>query len=113
WLHAGVRTLLGWSVEAIRFADFLVLTGVIALLLRWLPASVSRSARLALALVLYTYYFSMTEWCHCQRDLWMLLPCLLALELRGRQIDRLANNPRSLSVLGWAITEGLIWSIGF
>jgi hypothetical protein len=113
WLHAGVRYLLGWSLEALRFVDFLVLTGVIVFLTRWLPSSVSRSSRLALALILYTLYFSMTEWCHCQRDLWMLLPCLLAAELRSRQINRLANHQRSRSIAGWSFIEGLIWSIGF
>jgi hypothetical protein len=112
WLHTGVRYLLGWSVEAIRLVDFAVLTVVIGFLLRWLPKT-APAWRVAFALVLYTFYFSMTEWCHCQRDFWMLVPCLLAVELRSRQLARIINHDSSGSIALWAFIEGLVWSVGF
>ncbi|MFL5243339.1 MAG: hypothetical protein ACJ8FY_14635 [Gemmataceae bacterium] len=113
WLHTGVRYFLGWSVEAIRLVDVCVLTVVIAFLLRWLPSATSLATRVAFALVLYCLYFSVTEWCHCQRDFWMLAPCLLAMELRGRQLARLCSQGTPASISLWAFFEGVVWSIGF
>ena len=75
WSHMAVRALFGWSPEAIRVADLLVLTGVIGLLLRGLKrAGVPGVGRLWTAVALYGFYLAAGEDCHCQRDLWMLLP---------------------------------------
>src|SRR5262249_15286704 len=39
WIHAGLRTLLGWSTEALRIVDILVVCGVVGLLVRWVKRS--------------------------------------------------------------------------
>src|SRR5205807_10230107 len=39
WLHALVRSLLGWRSEALRAVDLSIVTAVAALLLRWINAS--------------------------------------------------------------------------
>src|SRR3954465_12957366 len=82
-VRVAVRSLLGWRPEAIRLFDFGVVSGVILLLLRWLPPG----RRVWAALLLYLFYLGTSEWCHCQRDVWMLLPALAALRLRQRNLD--------------------------
>ena len=42
------------------------------------------SANSFLFLSLLTFYMGTSEWCHCQRDVWMLLPSLSAVTLRLR-----------------------------
>ena len=86
WLHALVRSTLGWRSEALRAADFAVVGAITWLLVRWLrllnrPAAV----QVWTAVALFAFYLSRSEWCHCQRDTWMLLPALIALEQRRRQ----------------------------
>jgi hypothetical protein len=111
WLHVLIRSLLGWSHEAIRLADLLFLTGSIVLLANWLKRMGRPEAvRVWTALVLYLFYFSTTEMCHCQRDPWALLPALVGLTLRGRQVVRLAAPSTSGSrPLTWACVEGVCW----
>ena len=87
WIHALVRSGLGESVQMLRVFDLvivLVITGVLCRVVtniaksRWLRvASMS-----ALASLLLMFYLGTSEWCHCQRDTWMLLPCLLAIATR-------------------------------
>jgi hypothetical protein len=61
------------------------------------------------AVLLFFFYFATSEWTHCQRDTWMLLPCLVALELRRRQVIRLGD-AGALSRAGlWGFVEGLFW----
>jgi hypothetical protein len=111
WLHLLVRSLGGWSSEVIRLADLCVIAATVWLLLRWLPAGVLRPAT---AVVLFGFYLSTSEWCHCQRDTWMLLPALVALDLRRRQVIRLRENdcPRC-ALAGWAFLEGVCWAAAF
>jgi hypothetical protein len=81
WLHAGVRAALGWSSEALRAADVLVVGAGLWLLAGWFHRG--RPDRTLLAAgVLAAVYLSTTEWCHCQRDAWVLLPVLAAMRLR-------------------------------
>ena len=60
--------------------------------------------------LLLAFYLTTSEWCHCQRDIWMLLPCLVALQIRRRQAERLAvpEVPTGRLLL-WAFAEGLAW----
>jgi hypothetical protein len=115
WLHAGIRALFGWSSEALRGVDFLVFCSVAGLLAAWLGQfRISRVARIWIVFALVTYYFSLSEWSHCQRDTWMLLPALGALHLRRRQLADLADRdmlPRRLA--GRGIAEGILWGIAF
>jgi hypothetical protein len=80
WLHLGVRSAFGWRSEMLRAADVVVVAVVAWLLGRFLPRG-----RAWLAVGVFLFYFSTTEWCHCQRDTWMLAPALAALLVRCRQ----------------------------
>jgi hypothetical protein len=114
WLHLLIRGLFGWRPEVLRLADLLIVLAVIWRLSSWLPSTATRSQRLGLALVLLVFYLSTTEWSHCQRDVWMLLPALLALGLRRRQMQRLSREDcRGRWVAGSAFAEGLLWSAAF
>jgi hypothetical protein len=106
WVHAAVRSVLGWRSEAIRLFDFGVVSAVILLLLRWLPPG----RRVWAALLLYLFYFGTSEWCHCQRDVWMLLPALAALRLRQSGLGHLAaGDGRSRRAALRSFTEGALW----
>jgi hypothetical protein len=114
WLHVLIRSLLGWRPEVLRLIDLLVVFAVIWLLVRWLPSSAGRVQRLGLALVLLIFYLSTSEWVHCQRDIWMLLPALAALSLRRRQVQRLSqSDPGFREILGPACAEGVVWAFAF
>jgi hypothetical protein len=115
WAHAAVRSLLGWSSEALRVVDLAVVCLNIWLLVRWLGLlGLSTGARVWTAAALLAAYFSTSEWCHCQRDTWMLLPSLSALTLRREQVVALAAGETSgRSVVLRALLEGLCWGVGF
>jgi hypothetical protein len=112
WSLVLVRSLLGWSSEAVRLADLAVVSGIIWLLVRWLrKAGLSRVAQVWTALLLFAFYLSISEWCHGQPDTWMLLPALAALHLRQRQAVALAG--RSLPArrrAGLSLLEGICWA---
>jgi hypothetical protein len=105
WLHLGIRSVFGWCSEVIRAADFLVVAGIAYLLVRWDP-TLPRYGRIWTAVALLAYYFSTSEWCQNQRDVWMLLPCLLALYLRRRQLLAANSEIGTLLLSG---LEGLLW----
>jgi hypothetical protein len=114
WLHVAIRATLGWRPEAIRLVDLGIVGGSILLLLSWLPADRNGLLKPVTALLLFAAYFSTNEWCHCQRDPWMLLPALLALALRRRLVARLREpNPVKTTVLAGAFAEGLCWAAAF
>ncbi len=87
WVHAALRPLIGWSSEAIRAADLVVGGVSVMLLICWLGRlGVSRANRIWFAAAMTLFYVYDTQFIHCQRDMWMLLPALVALHLRGRQL---------------------------
>ncbi len=111
WLHLAVRTLLGWRSEAIRAVDVLIVAGIVGLLVRGLRREgVPHSLPVWTALALFAFYLSTGECSHCQRDVWMLLPALGALQLRHRQVSRLTD-PRETAGKVWlgGLAEGLCW----
>jgi len=102
WVHAVLRPLIGWSQEAIRVADLIVLAAVTFLLSRFArELGATLSQRLWLAVAVAVFYLFETEFIHVQRDGWMLLPATLAAWLRYRQL----KSP-SLVV---AALEGVCW----
>jgi hypothetical protein len=115
WVHVGLRSFFGWDDEPLRLVDLLVVAGNVALLVHWLRLlGLGPAARAWTAVLLFLFYFSTTESAHCQRDMWMLLPCLAALQLRYRQVGRLAAGPPPLAAAaGWAFLEGLCWGAAF
>jgi hypothetical protein len=106
WIHVLVRSLAGWSSEAMRLFDVAVLTAIVLLLVRWLrELEVTRAGRIWFAVGVVLFYLFQPESCHCQRDLWMLLPALAAVRLR---LTRLVE-PRSR--LLQAALEGCLWGL--
>lgn len=143
WLQAAIRFVLGPSSLALRAADLALLAAAIGLLGRWVKSGGGSPAALAAAsFACVLYYFSTSEWCHCQRDVWLLVPGLVGLTLRRRQLERLRTPPSELTparstsegafgrprlrvglvstptasglpqVALWAFYEGLCWGAG-
>jgi hypothetical protein len=115
WCQLAVRSLVGWSSEALRVADLFIFSAVV-----WLLACTAQPRDLPLfgsvwiAAALYVIYFSATEWAHCQPDGWMLLPSVGALCLRQRQVSAVTD----ASVPGRALArrslaEGVLWGLAF
>ena len=118
WLHMLVRSVVGMSSDAIRCVDLLIFSGSTLLLMFWNRRNhLSTTGMLWLGIALFSFYFSLSEWCHFQRDTLILLPALAALWLRRQQTDRLVESlasPVSLTSLwGWAFLEGLLWATAF
>jgi hypothetical protein len=111
WAHLAVRCLFGWRPEVLRAADAAVVGAIVFLLVRWLPPRASLAWRFFAAFVMASFYLTTSEWCHCQRDTWMLLPALLALNLRYRQLAELAGpGPRIAAIGGRGLLEGFLWA---
>ena len=118
WIHMAVRSLVGWSSEAIRLFDlavFLLTACLLCSLVRRREdsnADTHSSAipgRLPLLLFVFLllFYLTRNEWCHCQRDSWMLLPTACALWLRCQRAQG------SLPAVCSACAEGAFWGIAF
>ena len=107
WIHSGVRQVLGPHSEAMRFFDLL---SVVALswMLRNLVVRAGATPQSSnwISVAVLGFYFSCSEWCHCQRDTWLLVPMAAATLLRMRRLSR-TMNPR-VSALA-TLAEGLIW----
>ncbi len=115
WIHTAVRGVFGTSSLALRAVDLFFFSCVVVLVWCWLrSASASPRVLAWTVLVLFFCYLSMSEWCHCQRDVWLLLPGLGALTLRRRQLDAWrAGSRRPLwSIAWWGAVEGLCWGVG-
>lgn len=104
WLHAGVRAAFGWSSEALRAVDLLVVGGGVWLLAGWFNRD-RLDRQLLAAAVFGSVYLTASEWCHCQRDVWLLLPVVGAMRMR-----RAALAHDSSRVPG-AILEGMTWAV--
>ncbi len=112
WIHAAVRSIAGWSPEALRAFDLIGFC-----LTAWLATRIVRGSAamsLLLATLLISGYSTLSEWCHCQRDLWMLPFVLAAVVIRLQRLTPLPSDSASttsgdsrLSML--AVVEGLLW----
>lgn len=111
WVHLGLRTLIGWSSEAIRIADFCIFTATMLLLANLVVSSGSAKHRNSRAgMFIFTsslFYLTRNEWCHCQRDIWMLLPVSCAIWLRSTRSDQFRHLPYC------NVIEGIFWGIAF
>jgi hypothetical protein len=107
WLLTVVRSLVGWSSEAVRAVDLLFFTGTMLVLLRlarrggatglngwWLIAGG------------VGFYLFTEESVHAQRDVWLALPALLAVEQRLKR----TTAPRP-GVFRPAGVEGVLWAV--
>lgn len=106
WVHLGVRAVLGESSEAMRVFDLLVLAGISGFAAHFVQrAGGTRAAYVWTVWMLTAFYLTASEWCHCQRDVWMLLPVLDAISVRLHAFTLTSTGPR----WGWAFLEGLLW----
>ena len=128
WIHAIVRSLFGESDQVLRVFDIVIVLGITGILCRVVADRTDTRKRqhasmAALASLLLMFYMGTSEWCHCQRDTWMLLPCLLAVATRKVCCDNFAhgdaqralilgiNQGRTFLLL--AFLEGGLWAIAF
>jgi len=109
WLHVAVRPIVGWSSEAIRGVDLGVVATIVLLLCSLLKrCGVSRAGRVWSGTAVMFFYLFETEFVHCQRDGWMLLPTVIALCLRVRQLAR-PESAMSSRIFWRAVLEGMVW----
>ncbi|HVJ85949.1 MAG TPA: hypothetical protein VM452_09920 [Caulifigura sp.] len=103
WIHLAVRSVFGWSPEALRLFDlgwFLVAAWFATGLMpfrgsrRWLVIAFMAAG-----------YFTLSEWCHCQRDVWTLPFVLSAVSLRVSRFS--AGGSRWNYCV--ALCEGVLW----
>ena len=109
WLHAGVRAAFGWSSEVLRAVDVLVVGGGVWLLAGWFNAG-RLDRRLLAAAVLGSVYLTMSEWSHCQRDVWLLLPVLAAMGMRRSAVGRAVPDTGGVRVGHSPTYEGTVWA---
>ena len=121
WVHMMIRGIGGWSPTWMRIADLLIVLTSLLILFR-LAAPESRCdsptptasliqrnhIRAAGTLTAVFFYLTRNEWCHCQRDCWMLLPVSAAIWLHCRRAE---TSERRRSLAG--IAEGLCWGAAF
>ena len=128
WIHAIVRSLFGESDQVLRVFDLVIVIGITGILCRAV-ASGTGSRRLqdasmaVLASLLLVFYMGTSEWCHCQRDTWMLLSCLLAVATRKMccvQFGNATSQPAFVpgdhhgrNFLLQALLEGGLWAVAF
>ena len=139
WVHAVVRRLAGPSSSALLGFDFAVVIGIAFFLCRLVCGTTQKReqsglieqtsqpcSRETLVTCVFSsvllFYFGTSEWCHGQRDTWMLLPCLAAILIRSTLCTELVpSKDSSISVIGagrrgttaWCIIEGMLWAAGF
>ncbi|MEZ6062335.1 MAG: hypothetical protein R3C19_18490 [Planctomycetaceae bacterium] len=109
WLHSAIRSVAGWSFEAMNAADLLIVAGILCLCCALLRQSKFRRQPIAASLFVLLamlFYLSTNEWCHAQRDTWMLLPALAAVWLRS------TSAPGSRAIRQ-AVLEGICWGAAF
>jgi hypothetical protein len=127
WIHLLIRSVGGWSSEIIRSVDLLIVSvacltlvsimrrqdvGIADSIDRWRSALKSNAASFVCFLAMAVFYLSRNEWCHCQRDSWMLLPVALAAALRAKSQWHETEN-KTVRVRLQAICEGICWGAAF
>jgi hypothetical protein len=87
WVVAAVRSCCGWSSEALRAWDLAVVAAATAVLIAFVRRAGGAGYPVAwFAAGVALFYPFTSEFCHCQRDVWMLLPALAAAWLRLRRM---------------------------
>jgi hypothetical protein len=109
WVMAGVRAVFGWSYEALRAWDLVVVGAAAGVLGAWAKRAGATPAAVAwYAAAVALFYPFTSEFSHCQRDPWMLLPAAAAGLLRVRQAGRAAADGVSVRA---AVGEGFVWGL--
>jgi hypothetical protein len=91
WVLAAVRSCCGWSYEALQAVDLAVVGAAAAVLAGFVRRAGGAGYPVAwFAAGVALFYPFTSEFNHCQRDVWMLLPAAAAAWMRLRQIERAA-----------------------
>ena len=110
WATAAIRSIAAWSSEAIRMADLLIVGGSVAILVLWLKrAGASATVQSWFVAAVALFYPFTSEFNHCQRDPWMLLPAALAGLLRLRQVAAIQTGEHAS--LRRSTIEGFLWGL--
>ena len=109
WIMLAIRTTCGWSYEALRAWDLVFVGTTIALMARIL-----RMMGLSIGIAIWflvgvsLFYLFECEYVHCQRDVWMLFPAIIACSIRLRTL--LKPGPTTNRFLFQrALLEGMVW----
>lgn len=107
WLLAAVRSLAGWSAEALRVVDLLFFAGNVLVLDRMAArGGATRTNRHWMIAGCIGCYLFTEESVHAQRDVWLALPALLAVSERLKRIAAPAAG-----VFRGSALEGLLWGV--
>ncbi len=119
WALAAIRSCCGWSYEALRAVDLAVVGAAAAVLAGFVRRAGGAGFPVAwFAAAVALFYPFTSEFNHCQRDVWMLLPAAVAAWMRLRQVERVALPP-ALALPRWgrgnktaaAVLEGFVWGL--
>lgn len=112
WLLAVIRGTVGWSSEALRAVDLVVVVATLVLLDRFARrGGASRWARWWVAAGAAAFYPFTTEFVHAQRDVWLALPAVLAVYLRVRRAAADGDGTLRGGAFVAGFTEGVCWAL--
>jgi hypothetical protein len=110
WAMAAIRAACGWRYEVLRAWDLLVVGGAATILGVWARRAGASGAAVAwYAAAVALFYPFTSEFNHCQRDVWMLLPAVVAGWMRLAQLRRAADGESHLGRR--AFVEGIVWGL--
>lgn len=113
WIHLIVRAVAGSSSEALRAFDLLTFAVLMSLVFRLLKmAGGLAGSAMWTVLACSMFYLGTSEWCHCQRDMWMLTPAMAGVWMRLRQRERAESECSRGKLALWSLAEGLVWGVG-
>jgi hypothetical protein len=115
WLVCGVWAALGPSSEALRSVDLAIVALITLLLVRWAArAGAGLAARAWLVAGVAAFYPFVSEFCHIQRDVWMMAPALAAILYRLHRVEAARQRPVTDAwVFRSGFLEGVVWTVGF
>jgi hypothetical protein len=114
WPYTLIRSVAGWRVETLRAADITIVMLELALCVSLgLRGPGQAAGRLWTFAILLGFYMSTTEWSHCETDVWMFLPAMLALYLRIKRVQQLKRGKETGTGMLGAILEGVLWGLAF
>jgi hypothetical protein len=121
WALACIRAVFGFGAFALHCADLAIVLGVVVLIdqlaKRGGATPATRWWAIAAAALIYPFATEMT---HCQRDVWMALPCLAAVTIRLRRMKpnpptpfpaREGGTSDSPSRFRGGVGEGCLWGL--
>lgn len=113
WIHLMVRAVAGSSAEALIAFDLLSFTLLMSLVFRLMKmAGSSGGNAMWTVLGCSLFYLSTSEWCHCQRDMWMLSTAMAGVYLRLKQRERMESACAGGRFVLWGLAEGFVWGVG-